>query len=364
MTKFKIALLYRGQLRLVDHGVTWLRRLRKQLGEDKGVSEIKTFCHTSCTIMEMFETPVLDLAKTPLRENTIITLEEAQKQILKFKPTGMRIFNAPHIYRDAQNIIDYWIRNPEFPRFYCDQTPGNTFIKIIMLKNYYTDQSLLGRNNAQREMYFINQIVLGDYISQYISAGHSLQMLNVYVEEHNWVPDLIISLRYDSAVDVNNLNKLVDQVTTYDHIFGNGIVIRRGKGHTDDVAFAMNYDAAQMFLGDIDNRVYEIMTNWKDVASLIGPVDNMEGHQFWNLLTRQNIAIESTPFFRSSIMRAGVDTALNLKTASITEIKKHFVEWREEYLSQLGTLPEDKKHGDKTLDYALNLLDIKKEDVF
>jgi hypothetical protein len=360
----KIALAYRGQIRNHQAGVIWKQRL---IDDFKSVmpADIKTFCHTSKSESAVHALSNPDPAVVNLSETLILSEEETLSRLQLYSPAMKRIFNYPHYYQMAGRILDYWTQHREFSNFLIghNDQPAH-FITRILNVNNDRSMSFLGVNRAERENYFINQIYIGNFIAQYVSAGHALKMAKAYEDKTGWRPDLVISLRYDTAMTVMDPEKLLANVADSDYVYGNGVIITKGHAHSNDLAFAMNYDVAESFLGDIDERVFRLLTDWRVIGELLLMNDNDLAHNFWNLLTRGDTKLIATPYFRSALLRAGFEDQYDPATASIDDVRSYFLQWRDQLNERKSKLPRKAQFGKITLDDALRLLKLNRDDVF
>jgi hypothetical protein len=360
----KIALAYRGQIRNHQAGVIWKQRLIDDFKSIMPV-DVKTFCHTSKTESSVHALSDPDPLQVNLAETVSLTEDETLSRLRPYKPAMQRIFNHPHIYQMAGRIIDYWTQHREFADFLIahNDRPAHFITRILNINNDRT-LTFLGRNRAERENYFVNQIYLGNFISQYISAGHSVKMIDAYAAEKEWSPDLVISLRYDTAMTVLDPQRLLRDALDSDYVYGNGVIITKGHGHSNDLAFAMNYPVAESFLGDIDDRIYGLLTDWRVIGELLMMNDSDLSHNFWNLLLRGDTKLGATPFFRSALIRAGFEEQYDPVTASIDDVRTYFLQWRDGLAERKSQLPRKEQFGKVTLDDALRLLNLKYDDVF
>ena len=158
--------------------------------------------------------------------------------------------------------------------------------------------------------------------------------------------------------------KLIASVLDSNYVYGNGLIITKGHAHANDLAYAMNYDVAESFLGDIDDRVFRLLTDWRVIGELLMMNDNDLSHNFWNLLTRGETKMIATPFFRSALIRAGFEDHYDPATASIDDVRSYFLQWRDGLNAKKSLLPRKAQFGKITLDDALRLINLNRDDVF
>ena len=360
----KLALCYRGQVRNHDAGAIWKEKLVHSIGNTIPV-DVRVFAHTSQTEALLHTLPDPDFTTTNVADTLIIPKDEMYERLHKYSPVTQRLFNHAHIYRQAQSIMDYWSENDEFASFIKRMHPDNKHIITRFLNiNYTPELSFIGRNTAAREQYFINQIYIGNFIAQYASAGHSLQMLDAYHEDTGWTPDMVISLRFDTAMEVLNPRALLKEIQTKDHVFGNGLCIRDGHAHGNDLAFVMNYKTATSFLGDIDQRIFKLLTDWTTLTSIYTIDEFQLAHNFWNYLVRHDTRLVESFNFDATVIRAGFEDKHDPTAATFTQVREYFNEWRDNVIAKRVDLIDNQRFGVVTLDGALELLGINKGDVF
>lgn len=361
MEKLKVALLYRGQTRMFKQGIEWLNRLKERHKYD---IDIMTFGHTSAIETIAYSDENVDVSKINFRQCRKLKIDDVKDRLMQFEMKNFRIFNPPHVYCQAKEIIDYWLENVEFRQFLERAGGDNHFIRKFLISNYDPKLFIIAKLYAQRDLYYASQIEIGDFISQYLSAGHSFQMLDYWGERNNWKPDIVLSLRYDTAFDIHNIYELHEAVNGTKKVLGNGLIIKNQTGRVDDLLFAMDYETSKDFLGDIDNRIYQLLTDWRVLTSLSSFDQVAVPHIFWSYLIKHDLELINTDLFKSAVMRPGVDKEYDLRTVEIHKIHDHFKKWNADLNRKLSAVSPEMRHGVFNIEYALDMLEQKIEDVF
>ena len=336
MIPIKVAICYRGQMRMIGAADKMRHRIMRSLADYD--IDIRFFGHTikSETIAYTAENP--DLSEYTLRENRILELDDVLQRIKLMGIHGFRIFEHGMNYHTAASILDYWSKHPEFGRFLDSCPPKYHFVNAFTVRNYPKDIHFLGQNAAQKEMYFRNQIFIGDFMSQYVSAGHSIQMAIDYYHENDWKPDIIILMRWDSAIDLFDFFGLLESVKIDRRIYCRGLVVKDSMALMDDLVFVTDYDTAEQWLGDIDNRMFDLLTDWRVITAASEFNIRSLPHTFWSFLTRFDVKYANTTLFEMALMRPGIENELDVSVATMKEIDSHCKRWNQSLDEQLELL--------------------------
>lgn len=327
--EIKIAVCYRGQQRMIDQALIVQKRLIDSMVNDN--VDIKFFGHTiaSQSLVYDSENPhELDVNPDMIEPADLKTLADNMK---KMKLSNHRIFYFQHLYPLASQILNYWAEQTTFQSFIEANPIRYHFINHMLLKNHDPDLNFLMKNDVQRHLFFVNQFELGNFISQYISAGHAYQMLFDYSEETQWIPDIVIFLRWDSIIEIKNINALlryIENPLNKNQVLVNDMVITKSMGRINDIAFISNFESAKQWMIDIETKVFNLLTDWRVLVALSEFDASATPHLFWNFLTNNEIVYSDSNLFRAEILRPGVDKTLDLSTASLSKISKYKEEWR------------------------------------
>lgn len=360
MGKLKVALIYRGQTRMSNVGAAWLERIRSQLSD----VDLQTFGHTSAMETIAYVDEDSDISKVNFRSCRKLTEKTVQQRLKKFGHRSFRIFGYGHVYHQAKPILDYWLQHREFREFVERVGDDNHFLRKFFVSNFPRNLFIIGQLYAQRDLYYNGHLEVGDFMSQYISAGHSFQMLNDYCGATGWKPDIVISLRYDTALKIHDIYQIYADVNNSNVILANGVILEKQGGKANDLAFIMDFNTAEDFLGDIDSRMQALLTDWKVLASLSSFDPIGIPHTFWNFLIRNNTVMRNSGAFDAAVFRPGLDKKFDMETVDIANIHSYFKEWNTNLSNRLELLPGNMRHGEFDLDYALDMLGIDKDDIF
>ena len=328
MKTTNIAFCYRGQIRSINDTLEMKERIMRSL-DDYDV-DIRFFGHSIATETSVYTQADPDMSKFNLRHTAMLDLKDIEAKINSLGVCGYRIFEHGMNYRLANEILEYWQDHQEFAAFLKTQGTHYRFSNLFTLQNHPPFDHFLGRNAAQKELYFRNQIEIGDFLSQYRSAGHSVQMAMDHCDETNWEPDIVVVLRWDAAFEINNLIGIIEELELdTNSILCRGLVVKNQAALMDDVAFVTDYKTAVMWMAGIDDRLYELLTDWRVLVSISEFDLRSLPHTFWNFLSRNEVQYVDSNLFKTAIMRPGVGDALDVGKAKISQIDAHCKSWND-----------------------------------
>lgn len=280
----RIALLYRGQLRSGCQSYHCVNRFKKRYRNN----DIKVFCHATDTISVSNNSDDYSTIKNvPPYSQTKISNDFFEKMISQFNPDMARLDNdniARSLSADIISKLD--------SRYYMLYEKG-------LSKPYSIDY-------------------LSYMMSQFVNAAKSFHMLNEYVEEKDWIPDLIIHLRYDTAFLVHNLPIIDDHRA----LLSKGILVTPEGMILSDTMFVSSYYGFASYYKNFNQKLIDVMIDFRSIGFHHDPLLQ---HFIWMMLCQDNIFLQSLDF-DSAIIRPGNIINSNF---SLDDIRKHAGTWNQ-----------------------------------
>lgn len=280
----KIAFLLRGQIRNPHTSAILFRRMLSTLPKN---TEYKVYAHTF-----LGETAYLsrsDARVTNLNALIPITQADAESRLALFGVDYYKLDSLESLFELAQQLrnracIDFKAANPPAMWFQDENSVESLF-------------------------------EIGNYVSQHISANRVFELL----DHDNFEPDIVVSLRYDSYIELNvNFETVKNK-----HVYTSDIRVFRGVGHVIDTCFISNYSVAKEYYANILKRLEQIVSNTylQYAISEINPI-NIH-HHLWTLCGT-TVVFKILPGLKSEIIRPGLEDHYDLNSVTSKQINSYF----------------------------------------
>lgn len=311
----KIAVLLRGQARFAELGAQVFNKyVRDRFPQHEFKVYIATWKSMSLT-MSTEQTDPNAVCYGREFHQEILSEEEVAKTIMSWSPARFNIYKEQVLANLVRNIMlknqgdsEYikWIektltenKKRDGLQLLRPATPLNIFAENLneAYGRILSDQPLILSDGAQAlKRQAINiQYILG----QVFSAGKAHDVLQKHIKVDGWEPDLIWVTRPDWYGWLEHENYFSDMYNFLkrqpDPTIGVDYVsIVRGRPHITDYNFYMLPDTAMAALDNIDENIFELLTDDKELSSmLIGSGTSLQ-HLLWVLVFRK-FALKNMP---------------------------------------------------------------------
>lgn len=324
----KVAILLRGQPRFAKEGAELFDKFIKK--NHPGV-EFKIFAHSWDSLSRRMVNVDEESTMQERQVYDKVSRDELEAGINAWNPTKTIIETEQECFRLAGSILYSNIKNNSdtYDWFikYADQQGidivdpkyGNLCFLLpeglTMDKHFDLGKVLYNRGQLTNELLaqaYSEQIRLTYLLGQMFSAGKSLKLLQDCINESDYIPDIVISTRYDSFFWVNSFPKLLYEIKRsvlpeQPYVMSKLVQSIGGRPVIDDYAFVSNIQGMIALLSDIRQRLFDAFTaDIIPMFSIIGAGSHLQ-HLLWAKIGDNNLAFiqPATQHWGVNVLRPG-----------------------------------------------------------
>ena len=316
----KVAVLLRGQARYSEVAA---KLFKDTIIEKHPDIDFKIFGHTWRTMSVAMIDNNFDNSVNRYHSKIFLT-SEIQQKIVKWNPSRYLITGDKRLYDLAKEVINknhyeerdalVWLRNNWNNREICNGNglPTATFVLYPGFRhtdyaydlNNTTDIiNTLGRNHH----YILeNAFYLGNLFGQMYSAGLSYDVYRNR-DDQSWVPDVIWSGRWDGVFECENLYNMLTHAASINtnKVYTRIVSVINSRAWIDDYNFFMANDTANLFLGNMRERLLKIYTGSKITLTDLLDSKTVMQHLMWTKLTDNGTVMSQMPVIGHNGTKSG-----------------------------------------------------------
>lgn len=340
----EVAVLLRGQARFAKEGAELWQRFVTERNPD---FNFKFFTHSWDTLSIMQTTDARTVDTVPGREKAhILSTDEIHELLNYWNPTLFQIDSDTDNIDLAEQILISNIKSNEEVYDMVDNyiksldVPYSNFSKKLILPKLTPLLKNLPKidifsNKEINSLYNRENISNGYILGQVNSSGRSLKLLQEYIRQKNYVPDLIICTRYDIFVKFENLRKIYHIIKNYQsssnparrkNIFTHHLYVVNGISVPNDWIFIGDIQSFEGFLSNINERIVNKLTdNILNLFNLVKSGDKIQ-HALWFQLANAdvNLTAFNDILWHAQILRKGYFDMKNITANDDESFKKAF----------------------------------------
>ena len=325
-TTMKIAVLLRGQTRYYDEGSFLFRQM---VMDRFPQHEFEFFVHTWHSVSSTMIGDANGLGREFNQRYT--DTQSIVDRVMKWSPVRMNVSHDAELFDLVKRIIKFNLNNTllnswwkEYRTSLGDQL-SNEFIVFHNSDWMETQEDIFKHSHltTNNHTLMFNAILLHYVLGQMYSAGCSMGLLDDYMTETGYVPDLVWSTRQDCITWVRRKHAFeelatnIDALTNprfdiHDIVLTEALAINNGRAWTADYNFFSTASGMKKFLmGDngIQQHMWDLFTAEKLlIMDLINSGSGLQ-HQLWTKLGR-NISFRAMTDLQrttSTIYRPGME---------------------------------------------------------
>ena len=313
----KVAVLLRGQARFSEVAA---KLFKDTIVRGNPYIDFKIFGHTWRTMSVAMTDTTCDTLNR--YHSKIFLTSEIQQKIVKWDPSRFLISGDKRLYDLAKEVINknhyeerdalVWLRNNWNNREICNGNglPTATFVLYpgfrhtdyaYDLNNTKDIINTLGNNH---QYILENACYLGNLLGQMYSAGLSYDVYRNR-DDQSWVPDVIWSGRWDGVFECDNLHEVLSYAKKTKAVYTRDIKVIDSRAWISDYNFLMSTDTAELFLGNMRERLLKIYTGSKITLTDLLESKTMLQHLMWTKLTDNGAVMARMPVIGHNGTKSG-----------------------------------------------------------
>ena len=304
----KIAVLLRGQPRFVKDGGILFNQLKNRFPE----CEFKVFAHSWNSYSgKMVHN---DKSLFPKELFTYIPDDKIRNDISCWNPEKIIINDYHQVMKLTKQIYQKLSENEcshnwfkEYHRIHSLPINENKYLLFpttMEIEKSRYNKALLNENDDIEYIKHITKaehLTLMNILSQYYSAGLVTDMLEKYVIKTNYNPDLVILMRYDTALWIHNIEDLIDRINVSDYpnnpnIMCENISIIQRQAIISDWIFMGTFDAFHKSFSNPQKRLYNCFVDYfLELIELYNCTGHLH-HLIWTKILDKEVVITQEKF--------------------------------------------------------------------
>lgn len=340
----KVAVLLRGQARYSEIAA---KLFKETVIDAHPYIDFKIFGHTWRT-MSVAMTDTTSDNNLNRYHSKIFLASEIQQKIVKWKPSRYLISGDKHLYDLAKEVINknyheerdalVWLRNNWINREIGNNKglPSATFVLYPGLRHmdyvYVLNDTpdIINTLGSNYQYILENAFYLGNLFGQMYSAGLSYDVYRNR-DDQSWMPDVIWSSRWDGVFECDNLHKVLSYAASKNTntVYTKSVNVINSRAWISDYNFFMSTDTAELFLGNMRERLLKIYAGSKITLTDLLESNHHLQHLMWTKLTDNGAVMTQMPIigdrgtnlgWNDFLIRPGIETySLNDITVRIAQ---------------------------------------------
>jgi len=332
----KVAVCLRGQPRFSQEGAFLFQKLVMEHHPDV---EFKFFVHSWNTMSRRMMGTEDDDKTTERLLPVFLTYEEVHDMIAPWNPTKFLIETEAD---NLQLACDIESRNVKYEKITYDwfqeylelqgwnqQDARFDNHKLLMpasldISKVFSAADILKSDSLNTELLAlvkINRIQSSYLYGQMFSAGKSFRLLQDYIEETDYHPDIVINTRHDVIAWFHHFPKLLYEIKKatvaggFPIIYSKEVAISNSKPIVDDYMFIGNLISFLPFLADIRSRMFNTFTSGSFSMFDLFNSGSLLQHQLWSKIPDPNLHFvqPSIGHWNDQVIRPGHDDFTQIK---------------------------------------------------